>query len=286
MDTTPLRKWRPVRFALEMLDIYFEKHVARSAAELAYFMTLTVFPILICLNAFLGWLQLDLGVLLGQAEVFLPSGVTAVLEDYLGYLSAAWSPGLLAAGVVTAVFFAASALRGLMNLMEDLYGITTFRGVKRLAASLIISVLMLVTIYLSVAVVVTGNWFFHLVEQLLRLDNVLPHFTAWQWIKYPILLAMIFLLLLLLYRACAPLDKPRPPVIIGALLASVALAAFSSLFSYFIGLSARYSLVYGSLASIMILLVWLYFCGTIVIMGNVFNYVWYTHQKEGRGEAQ
>ena len=47
----------PVKFALELADIYFSKRVARSAAELAYFLILTFFPILICLNAFIGLLH-------------------------------------------------------------------------------------------------------------------------------------------------------------------------------------------------------------------------------------
>ena len=51
--------------------------------------------------------------------------------------------------------------------------------------------------------------------------------------------------------------------------------AATALFSWFIGLSARYSLVYGSLASVIILLVWLYLCGNILILGDVFNCVWY-----------
>ena len=37
--------------------------------------------------------------------------------------------------------------------------------------------------------------------------------------------------------------------------------------------STRYSLVYGSLASVIIMLVWLYLCGNILILGNVINYV-------------
>ena len=44
-------------------------------------------------------------------------------------------------------------------------------------------------------------------------------------------------------------------------------------------MSSRYSLVYGSLASVIILLVWLYLCGNILILGNVFNYVWYRRKK-------
>ena len=49
--------------------------------------------------------------------------------------------------------------------------------------------------------------------------------------------------------------------------------ACSILFSWFIGMSSRYSLVYGSLASLIILLAWLYFCGNILLMGAVVGQV-------------
>ena len=62
---------------------------------------------------------------------------------------------------------------------------------------------------------------------------------------------------------------------LGTLVASLAIVAASVLFSWFIGLSSRYALVYGSLASLIILLVWLYLCGNILILGDVFNCVWY-----------
>ena len=62
-------------------------------------------------------------------------------------------------------------------------------------------------------------------------------------------------------------------------MSATALVACSVLFSWFIGMSSRYSLVYGSLASIIIMLVWLYLCGNILIIGNIFNCVWYRHRK-------
>ena len=149
-----------------------------------------------------------------------------------------------------------------------------------MVASLVIAVLLLVTIYLSIVVLITGNWFFSLIEDFFHLEHLLERFALWQWMKYLLLFGLVFLVILLLYRASLPLGKPRPPVVTGAFLASVALAAASILFSYFIGLSAKYSLVYGSLASVMILLVWLYLCGHILILGNVFNYVWHKLKTE------
>ena len=273
-------KYRPVRFALDMLDVYFGKRVSRASAELAYFLILTFFPILLCVSVFLGRLDLDLSELLAGADRILPGGVNAVLTEYLRYVEASQSPALFFAGVMMTVLPASAAVRGLMNIIHEIYGRATFRGLSQLVASILFALLLLVTIYLSIVVVVTGNWFFHLVEQLFHLENFAERFNTWQWLKYLILLGLVFLFILLLYKFTAPLDKPRPPVVIGAFAAAVALAVASVIFSWFMSRSTNYSLVYGSLASMIILLVWLYLCGNILILGNAVNYVLYRHRLE------
>ena len=150
----------------------------------------------------------------------------------------------------------------------------------QIVASVLFSVLLLITIYLSLAVVVTGNWFFRLLGQTLGLEGLTERFSAWQSLKHVLLLGLVFLFILLLYRFAAPLNKPRPPVVPGALGASAALAAASVIFSFLMSNSTRYSLVYGSLASVIIMLVWLYLCGNILIIGNVVNYVLFTRRRE------
>ena len=67
------------------------------------------------------------------------------------------------------------------------------------------------------------------------------------------------------------LTKPANGRSIGAasLGAALAIVAASVLFSWFIGMSSRYALVYGSLASLIILLAWLYLCGNILLLGAV-----------------
>lgn len=274
----------PIRFAADMVNIYFNKHVSRSSAELAYFMVLTFFPILICLSAFMGKLNISSTALVSNLANFMPDGVLAIFRDYLEYVNGSLSTPMLIAGITLAVLFAASAVRGLMNIMRDIYGRGNFAGIGQLIASLIFSVLLLAAIYLSLAVVVTGNWFFHLLGSLLGLEDLVSRFGTWQWVKYLFLLAVVFLFILLLYRFVAPLRRPRPSVVWGALLASVALAAASVLFSYFMGRSTRYSLVYGSLASVIILLVWLYLCGNILILGSAFNYVLDCHRRQRKTE--
>ena len=269
---------KPVKFVLEMVDLYFSKHISRSAAELAYFLILSFFPLLICINAFIALLPVDLEAVLTAAAPLLPRAIHDILAEYVGYITTNQSPGLLIAGVFMTVFFASAAFRALMNIMEEIYGRKGYRGLRQVIASVLFALLLLVTIFLSLVVLLTGGWLFQAAERLLQLDtNSLP--WDWQWMRFLLLFLLVFLFVMLVYRVAAPVGKPRPPVLTGAFLASVALSAFSILFSWFIGLSSRYSLVYGSLASIIIMLVWLYLCGNILILGNVFNCVWYRHKK-------
>ena len=269
---------KPVKFILEMTDLYFSKHISRSAAELAYFLILSFFPLLICLNAFIVLLPVDLEAVLAAAAPLLPKAAYDILGEYVGYITTNQSPGLLAAGIFMTLFFASAAFRALMNIMEEIYSRKGYRGFRQIVASVLFALLLLVTVFLSLVVLLTGGWLFQEVERLLHLDaGVLP--WDWQWMRFLLLFLLVFLFVLLVYRVAAPRGKPRPPVMTGAFLAAVALSVFSILFSWFIGLSSRYSLVYGSLASIIILLVWLYLCGNILILGNVFNCVWYKHKK-------
>ena len=277
-----LRAHPVLRFAADMVDVYFNQCVSRAAGALAYFLILTFFPIIICISTFVNELHLDLSSLVDHADPFLPQGVLVIFQDYITYIDTNQSAAMLVTGAFLTVLFASAAVRGLMNFMRELYGRATFRGLGQLIASILFSILLLATIYLSLAVVVTGNWFFHLLGRMLSLEGLVERFGAWQSMKYLLLLGMVFLFILLLYRFAAPLDRPRPPVVPGALAASAALAVASAIFSFLMSNSTRYSLVYGSLASVIILLVWLYLCGNILIMGNVFNYVIYMHRKEKR----
>ena len=270
---------KPVRFVREMGRIYFAQRVDSAAAALSYFLILSFFPLLICLNAFVGMLRVNVNSVLRVLSTFLPPSLLGVVDDYLGYVSYHESPAMLAAGIVMTLFFASGAMRTLMNVMDDIYGRQGFRGVVQLIASVIFSLLLLLAIYFSIIVVLTGNWFLHLLERYLPF-GWLSHLWDWQWFKFLLLFVVVFLVVIAVYLLSAPPGKPRPPIFLGAFLASVALVGASWIFSVFIGMSSRYSLIYGSLASIIILLLWLYLCGNVLILGNAFNCVRYRWKKD------
>ena len=268
----------PVSFAWEVWDTYGRVGVPRSAAALSYFLILTLFPLLMCVNFFIGLFHLSLEQVVEALDQVLPAGVLTIISDYLTYVGGIQSPALLAASLFTILVSASAGLRTLFLTMDELYGVHRDNGFGRIVLSVVLSLLFLLTVYLSVVVIFTGDWFFRFLKTNLppRLVALLPLEVLevlgdlWQWMRYLLLFCFVLLLVLAIYRVGTPREAlGRGAVRLSALFTAVAMVACSVLFSWFIGMSSRYSLVYGSLASLIILLVWLYFCGNILLLGAV-----------------
>ena len=278
-----LRKKKPVAFALELKATYDRVGVARAAASLAYFLVLTLFPLLVCVNFFLSLLPITAEELFSALDSIIPQESLNVILDYLRYIGSipqSQSTPLLLASLFTILLSASAGLRTLLQTMDELYHQPPNLSLGRLVLSVVLSVLFLLTIYLSIVVILTGDWFFHLLEDHLppALKELipLPSLSAvWGSMRYPLLLLLVLMLVTSVYHLGTPKAlRSRALLRATALLSSLALVACSVLFSWFIDMSSRYALVYGSLASLIILLVWLYFCGNILLLGAVVGQVW------------
>ncbi len=266
----------PVRFVADMVRLCGRYNVPRAAAALSYYFVLSVFPLVICVNAFLGLAQADLQPFLQSLERVLPHQALELVRDYVDYAGAHSSPALLYAAVPAILLSASAALRVLLDTMDELFDHPRDTGVRRIALSVLFSVLFLVMVYLSIVVILSGDWLFRWVEQALTLPSGAAAIThLWSRLRYVLLLCIVILMVLVLYRIGTPKNTARPlPMLVCALTASAALVVSSGVFSWFIGMSSRYSLLYGSLASLIILLVWLFLCGMILLLGAVLLRLW------------
>ena len=252
----------------EMLRIYLEKRVSRAAAELAYFLVLSIFPMLICLNAMLGNMFPSEKNFIDMAEGLVPAGTLSILSDYIGYISSNSNSAMVTAGIMLMATTAAAVFRSIHSIMGEIQGKPRYKGPFSLAVSFIFAIVFLGVMYFGVIVVFAGNWF---------LTFLSDHFwigvsDAWTWLRFVMLFLILFVIIGGVYRLTEPKEIDEH-FLIGTFLASISLVIISICFSWFVGLSSRYPLVYGSLASMIVLMAWLYLCGNILIMGNVLNYV-------------
>jgi len=260
-----------IDFVYELVSIYTKYRVPRSAAEFSYFLTLSIFPLLICLTAMLTNLDISESVLIDLLGTVLPENIVDVLSEYLKYVTENYDKGMLFVGIVVMATSSAGAVRSLMNIMSDIQGQERFRGFWGTLISFVLAIGLLFTFYLAMVIMVTGGWFINMIDSFFGVDRMT---YIWKWLRFVILLIIMIALIGLLYRFSIPkAHSHKRSRWIGALTAAVSIVIFSMIFSAFIGMSSRYSLIYGSLASLIILMVWAYTCGVILIMGNVLNMV-------------
>ena len=259
---------RILDFTLRLVRAYFFRQVPRSAAQMSYYLLFSLFPLLLILVAALGFFRLDVGAVLALIHRVSP-GAEEVLGEYIAYVAGNRSPGLMAGGIAMAVTASSAAFRALMRLTGEAAGRYAFRGVAMFAVSIVMSVVLLAMIFVLLLATVTGRWFFSL---LTRWFHVAAVARLWQWLRFPVVFALGVLALTALYRVslskrALPSSRAWP----GAVFASVGLVAGTGVFSMFISMSSRYSLVYGSLANIIILMLWLFVCSNILLSGTLFN---------------
>ena len=184
------------------------------------------------------------------------------------------SQAMLWAGIILLFTAASGAFGTIMATMGDLYGQQRYQGLLHTVMCFLYSAVFLVIIYLSVVVVATGDWFIDLLDQWFHVGEII---ASWTWLRFILLTGIIMLLLLLLYRSVTPHNRPALPVLPGAIFGGLAILAVSILFSTMISASARYTLVYGSLASLIILMLWLHLIGTIILLGGLVNKIYWQY---------
>lgn len=254
-------------FIMKYREILPKVRPAVYASALSFQVTMTFFPLLICLYTLLGNSYDSLKRILGIAEGVLAEGTLELIDDFIEYIAANNSPAMMAAAIVVLLSSASAAMRMIHWAIGKMQGGDRFKDSWEMIISFLFSVVFLTSIYFAVIVMFTGKNFIDLV------NKYVPYFdirSSWNILRY-VLLGVIFYILLTLLFCSARRKNEKYTTLPGSIIATLAVLAASFFFSTVIRKSAKYSLVYGSLASIVLLMLWLYWCCFAIIYGAAIN---------------
>lgn len=268
--------------AKKMFAIYTRQRVPRSAAAMAYYFIISIFPFLIVVYAVLSSLNIPQESLYKIWAQLIPADAADVITNYLQYVGGNRSTFMVIVGVVVTLTSSSAAFRSLLKIMADIQGRPRYTGVWTALYSVAMSLGLLAAVYVSGLVIVSGEWLLSFLERIF--GSAL--FDVWRWERFAVLFLLMLVIIFLIYRMTAPREIPKVPRMPGALVASILIVAVSSVFSNLISASVNYPIIYGSLASLIILMFWVYICSIILIMGNVFNFVLYHKNTEMSGPSE
>ncbi len=262
------KQWRFVRFFREIVRIFTQYRIPRTAGALAYVMVLTLFPMLICLYDLLALVMTNPAPVMSVIEsLVLPRETTNIIEDFLRYVAgnANWTVFFIAFSVM--LMPASGVFRTFLAITEDITGARRFGMVSGTVVSFLFAFAFLPLVFGSIILVLASRRALHWIDQFV------PWFSVgewWSWLRFVLLFVMLLILLWMLYRLTVSRDRKRRQLP-GAIFAALGMAALSIAFSWLFGHSSRYPIVYGSLASVIILLLWFDSLGLLMTLGCAFN---------------
>lgn len=267
---TTLPQNRLARGAYLMVQRHLRHNVTIQSAALAFYLLFMIFPFLIFVSSLLGLLHLDVaGILEGLGKV-LPEFVVDFVGVYLNHVGQNSDVRLLLFGLFFSIYFPMRAANTLMRAVRTAYHLGPPRGaVKHMLKTLLYTVTLILTIAVTLTVTSVS-------DTVLRyaVDHFgLPPFVASLWgrLRFPVAGAGAFFALFLLYAITQDTRQPWRNLYPGVLASLVAWLILSYIYAVYVENFANYSLLYGSIGTVMALLVWMYLTSITLIMGAELN---------------
>ena len=245
------------------------------AAGLTYYAVLAVLPGLIALVSLLGLLgqgPSSLTAMLEVARRVVPTSGLETIEPALTRLiqSSASTWGLVI-GVVGALYFVSRYVGAFSRAMNRIYDVREGRPPWKLQPVLVgITTVIGVLSLVAVLLLVVSGPLAEAIGDVLGLSREV--FLAWRLAKWPLLVVVVVVGVALLYSTAPNVRQPGfrwlSP---GAVLALLAWMAASTLFGFYVANVGRMSATYGSLAGVIIFLVWLWITNTALLLGAVLD---------------
>jgi membrane protein len=239
--------------------------VMERGAGLSFRVLLAFFPFLIFLMAWVGFLQLDESVIVYNIYMIFPEDVADLITGFLHELNPAQSRGLLSTGLFFSVYNTANGFRAVIRCTNQAYGVDDPRGlVRRVLLSLGLMLLFTFSLLFMVGVLIFGAeiWVWLLPNGLGVLFYALRIIAS---------LAILTFTTMLIYKFSCAVRLRLRQVLPGAALTVAGWLAASALFGIFITNFSQFPALYGSIAGVFILILWLNFICIILLIGNELN---------------
>ena len=257
-----------------LVNDIMEDSVSAYAAQAAFFIIISAFPMIMLLLTMLRFLPyFSSGVPLIQIG-FLPDDVNAFVQTMLQEIIDNSSNTVISISAITALWSSSTGIYSIMLGLTAAYSVKETRGYIRMRSlAIFYTFLFLVMLIAALGVLVFGNSIYH------ALINYLP-FAAdhvaiiSKGIRWLLGFGVLVLFFEISYIAVPDRKSTVLQELPGALVSAVGWTVFSYLYAYYIENFGNYANVYGSLTAVVLLMLWLYFCMFIMLVGAEINVAW------------
>ncbi|MCL6436878.1 MAG: YihY/virulence factor BrkB family protein [Leptolyngbyaceae cyanobacterium HOT.MB2.61] len=278
MSNRFFRFWKYLTPAVlwEILQRTARQRLPGLASEMAYNEMLALFPAILTLFTAAGLVKTSESKLLelaNQLARVVPKEVLTLIQNFIQEITHTRSEGLFSLSFIISLWAASGALSAAMSALDQIHQIPPaqvrpFWKAKLVSLGLTIgTILLLMTASLLVFISDLG------IKLIAVHSGGLEPWvlTGWRLLTLPLALGIVVLAFAFIYRFGPSRWTKGNPILPGAILAAGFWAFLSGLFRFYVSRFGQYNRVYGAVGAVIVLLLWLYLCSLVLLIGAQLN---------------
>lgn len=263
-----------------------EHELLGRAAQLSYYALLALFPALIFLTALMGLFSVQsfMPELMSYLHNVLPEDALSMVERFLTQVAEGSGANILSLGALGALWASSSGVTAIMDALNVVFGVKEDRRPfwrVRLTA-MVLTIGLAGFVILSLALVLYGPTIGRWIANLFGLGVA---FTwLWNVLQWPIIVALMLVVVAAVYHICPDTREKRWHWLTPGSVFAVSMWLVVSLgFKAYVDNFGDYNKVYGSIAGVIVLMLWFYWSGMVLLLGGEINAEIAQASREGAG---
>jgi membrane protein len=245
------------------------------AAQLSYYFLLALFPLLLFLINVLGYLAQEgtafRNQLLRYLAAVMPASAVTLVRNTLDEISLSSGTGKLSFGLLAALWAASNGMGAISQTLNTAYNVRETRPWWKVRLiSVCLTIALAILILAAMAIILYGGSIGEALAARYGFGTLFT--TVWNIVQWPIALVFVLTTFNLIYNFAPNLSSHARRWITPGSFVGVGLWLLVSFaFRVYLGFFDSYSLTYGSLGALIVLMLWFYLTGVAILIGGEVN---------------
>lgn len=245
--------------------------------QLSFFFLMSLIPLIALLGAIASSFHISLSTLESLFAISIPNAIKEALSLFTSGKSIGTNMAIF---YISAFILASNGTHSMIIASNSIYKFKDKDYLSRRIKAVLMTLILVLLLLFLLAVPVFGDFIIHLIEVAMgsstntKIINII-----YQILKYPTSLLFIFISIKLLYTMAPDKKIESSTTTNGAIFTTIIWIVATEIYSIYIGVFNKYDLFYGSVANILILMLWIYLLSYVFVLGMALNANKYEKEK-------
>ncbi len=237
--------------------------------QIAFFLVLSIFPILILIGLIGSTFDISIGTILDFFKGALPKEIIELLANFLDGKGFDTNIGF---SMISGFLIASNGAHSIIMASNTLYGFPNDSYIKRRIKALFIIILLMLLFFLTFFVLAFGNIILKIIFEVLDMSDYLSLiYHLFIYFKWPVVMFFMFFVIKLIYTIAPDWNVLSQQTTRGAWFTTIGWIVATFIYSCYVNYFTSYDIFYGSLSSIVVMMIWIYVLSYILVVGIAIN---------------